>query len=415
MVEEDRFELMRLDQLREAAIKKGILGASKLNKREILRILRRVNELEESSRKKLLHSLTEYRIAGVHQIPKRYLALLALQAERFEDMKVADLRTLARRKGLEGVSRLRKKEIVNRLMDSYVESLRSEVLPGKSKLSLSKQWRAVVKLPWKKWLGRAVQVASAVGIFLTVTGVVVVPILASRVSASLDRTVLTISQEVTMAAVSLQQMNLIIEDGVQTLEAAEDSVRSLGRSMDDTQSFINSTAELLVDHTPDIVEDTREALLSAEEGARAVDQVLRNLATLRFLTGVSYDPEKPLDQGISGVTDSLEPLPDALREVGVELDQAGASLDEVSTSLENMADELQDFTDEVSGKNLVLANLAGDLDSLSKELDDARGMIDRGLLMGAIIIELVLIGHALGQVAIFYVGHDMTRGEREDR
>jgi hypothetical protein len=409
MVERNRFESMKLDQLREVAIIKGILGASKLSKGDIQHFLQRLRELEAFPRNKLLDSLKEYQVTGIRRMTKNHLALLVLQTERFQETKVADLRTSARKIDLKDIGRMRKKEIVKQLLSSYAESLRSEALDAKPRLPLPKQLRVGAGIPWKKWLGRAVQLASAVNILFCLVSLVLVPILGSRVSTFLDRAVLTASQEVEMAAVSLRQVNLILDEGVQTLHAAGVSIRNLESSLEDTQPLISSTSDLLTDHTPKAIEDTREALLAVHEGAQAVDQVLQSLAKLGFITGVSYDPEQPLDEGISQVADSLEPLPDALREVGEELTQAGESLEDVGTSLENMGEELEDFADEISSKNFVLANLAKDLDTLSVNLEHARNRIGPGVLMVVVIVEILIFGYALGQAAIFYVGRDLAR------
>jgi hypothetical protein len=413
MVEEAQFDSMTLDQVRKVAVERGILGASKLTKKALLRHLRRLQELESTSQIDLQTSLEMYQIEGIMHMLPHHLALIALQADRLMQNSVADLRDLARKEGIEDVGRLRKKEIVAQILASYADSIRSEASRAERQIPIQAPLRSHVRLRLRRWLGRAIQVASAAGIALSIVCLILVPILAYRVSDSIDGLLLTISEETSMAAVSLRQVRLSISEGVQTLEAAEASIRNMERSMKDTKPLIGSTVELLVEHAPKIIDDTRHALGSAEESARAVDQVLRNLARLGPITGVSYDPEQPLDEGIADVTGSLEPLPATLREVGDELNQAGSSLEEVSGSLGVVGDEMKDFAEEISSKNFMIANLADDLDTLSEAVDHARDRIKPMVLVGAVCIGLFLIGVALGQTAMYDVGRNMYRMERE--
>jgi hypothetical protein len=407
----DKYQLdsMSLAQLRKVAVKKNIPRASKLDKQELLQILLKLRQLESMSRTKLLTSLKEYGIKGIREMPEDHLVLIALQVDRFNQFKVSDLRTLVQKDDLVGVSRLNKKEIVKRLLDAYTEDLRSEPSRGNRRQLNQEPFSLLAFLPLKKWLGRAIQISSTIGIILSLLSMVLVPILVSQVSSWIDGKILAISNEATKAAGSIRQLSVTLDKGVHTLEAAEISMRRIENSLQNSEPLIDSTAELLGDLAPDIIDNTRDALLSAEESAHSVDQVLRNLARFGPLTGVTYAPDQPLDEAIAGVAESLEPLPAALRRAGVELSQTDSSLIEVRTSLNKVGDELGSFAEEISDKNILLMNVAEDLDRLSKESDKSRGMIKNFEWMGIIILEVLIIGHALGQMAILYVGFNLTQ------
>jgi ABC-type transporter Mla subunit MlaD len=172
--------------------------------------------------------------------------------------------------------------------------------------------------------------------------------------------------------------------------------------------LIDSTAELIGEQAPVIITDTRNALTFAEDGAIAIDQVLRTLAVFGPITGVTYSPERSLNEGLSEVAESLGPLPAALREVGDELGQAASSLETIGSSLDEVGEELGSFAEDISGKSAILANLAGDLDTLSRDTNAARGKIGPVVLVLSTVLELLLIGQALGQSAIFHVGRSMS-------
>ena len=242
---------------------------------------------------------------------------------------------------------------------------------------------------------------------LSLVGMVLVPILAFRFSNWIDGVLFTISVETDLAADSIHQVAFVLDEGAQTLEAAHASIRSVERSITDTKPLIDSTAQLIGEQAPEIITDTRNALTSAEDGAIAIDQVLRTLAVFGPITGVTYSPERPLDEGLSEVAESLEPLPAALREVGDELGQAASSLGTIGSSLEEVGEEMGSFAGDISGKSVILAKLASDLETMSKDTNTARGEIGPVVVILSTLLELLLAGQALGQSAIFHVGRSM--------
>ncbi|MGH2626309.1 MAG: hypothetical protein ACRDHY_06610, partial [Anaerolineales bacterium] len=98
-----------------------------------------------------------------------------------------------------------------------------------------------------------------------------------------------------------------------TLEEASATLRQVRRSLEESGPLLNSISRLVGEDAPTTLESTRDAILATRSGARAIDQVLRGLATVGFLTGVRYDPAEPLDQSLAGVAEAIAPLPDSLR------------------------------------------------------------------------------------------------------
>jgi len=413
MVDQHQLESMSVDQLRNAALKRNIPEITKLAKQELLQVLQKFAELESMSRTKLLASINEYGVKGSRELPKDQLALIALEADRLTHYSVSDLRSLAQAKNLTGLSRLKKQEIIKKLLDEYVEDLGTEPSIGNRALPGQESFSSQEFQPVRKWLGRAIQISSLIGVILSLMIMAFLPILVSRAYSWIDGRMISISQEARYAAGSIRELSLVLNNGAGTLEAAELSMRSIENSLQNTEPIIDSTVELLGDLAPDIIDNTRGALESAEEGARAVDRVLRNLAILGPLTGVTYDPDQALDEGIAAVTGSLEPLPAALREVAGELSQAGSSLTEVRLSLDKFDDELGSFTEEISDKDKALENAAEDLDTLARQADKTRNLIGKFKLISIVILEILFIGQALGQIAIFYVGLSLSNANRK--
>ncbi len=405
------FDSLSGRQLRELATQKRIPGTAKLKPQEILRLLHALHALETIPKQELLTSLKAYGIKNLRETPKNQLVLIALQADRYRQADQAELLRMAR-KANKNLYHLEKKDIVKQLLSDYAAQLHANTLIDDHDPLIRKKTGIFRNQSLKSVIGRAVQTTCVVGIVMDFLGILLIPFLTARISSWVDERLISVAQETTRLSDSIQQINTTINNGVVVLGTAETTIRSIESSIEDTGPLIDSSASLIGDQAPQIIDDTHDALLAAEEGAGAIDQVLRNLAKISFLTGVSYAPEIPLDEAISEVADSLEPLPDDLRRVGDELGQIRSGIKDVGSALKVAGDDLKAFTEDLGSKDETLAELADDLQVLSEEIDNARGTIHLVVLAGAIFLEFLLIGHVTGQAAIYYVGREMANTMR---
>ncbi len=208
---------------------------------------------------------------------------------------------------------------------------------------------------------------------------------------------------------TIREVDNSLDDAVLVLDGARLTLTSVAGSVEDSKPLIRSTGELLGDRIPQIIDNTRQALVSAEEGAKAIDQVLRGLASLGPITGITYNPDKPLDKAISDVAISLEPLPGELVIVRDDLESSTSDLDEVTESLEKASGDLGTFSDGLVGMEDKLAKLADDLDVIADQLTQAETQLS-SLIVGALVtVELILLWFVFCQSAIFIVGSRLMR------
>lgn len=398
---------MSVRQIRELAKQKRIPGAAKLNPKEILHLLRSLQLLEAKPKTELLALLKAYEIRYLREVPKNHLALIALQAAHYHQANQAELLRIARKAG-KFLYHLEKNDIIKQLLADYAAKLIAESSSADKDAKIPEKVSSFRDISLKSRIGRAVQFISVVGIVLDILGILLIPFLAARVSSWADERMVSMAQETNRLSDSIRQINITIDSGVVVLGTADTTIRGIESSIEDTGPLIDSSASLIGNQAPQIIDDTHDALLVAEEGARAIDQVLRNLAKISFLTGVSYAPEIPLDEAISEVADSLQPLPDDLRRVGDELAQIRSGIDDVGNALLIAGDELQVFSEELGSKDETLSGLADDLEVFSEEIGNARGTLRLVILAGVIFLGLLIVVHGTGQVAIFYFGREMT-------
>lgn len=263
--------------------------------------------------------------------------------------------------------------------------------------------------PLERRLGFAIRLAGAVGIVLGLLGIILIPFISGRASTFARNTLTTATGGVRSMTKTIREVDDSLVDAVLVLDGARLTLTSVASSVEGSKPLIRSTGELLGDRIPQIIDNTRQALVSAEEGAKAIDQVLRGLASLGPITGITYNPDKPLDKAISDVAISLEPLPGELVIVRDDLESSTSDLDEVTESLEKASGDLGTFSDGLVGLEDKLAKLADDLDVIADQLTQAETQLS-SLIVGALVtVELILLWFVFCQSAIFIVGSRLMR------
>ncbi len=262
-------------------------------------------------------------------------------------------------------------------------------------------------------LGLALQLVSAVSLLISAAGLIILPILYFRGAEAAELALETLSREVQEAAEFTLSLGQDLDRSHQVIQSTVDVFVEIDSTLQASQPLVEDTALLLNETAPDLIAETSAALTAAEEGARAVDQVLRSLARIRFITGVFYDPDQSLDAGIAAAGKGLEPLPEALREVGTALENSGSGLGELRSALGNFSIELDTFSDRIIKQQDRLNDLAVQLGEISGQLEKIGGQAHRAAIIFSILTDLVLAGKMVILLALFQLGRDM-RDPAED-
>jgi hypothetical protein len=164
--------------------------------------------------------------------------------------------------------------------------------------------------------------------------------------------------------------------------------------------LLNSVGSLLADELPQSIEATQHALISAQDGAAAMDRVLRGLRLL----GLDYDPELPLDQSLAQTADSLDGLPEALRQTEQDLSQSqddltqmgddlallAKNLDAFSNDLDDIVTEIQGVTENLENTSVLIGNWSDRLPSLRWLLAGVSFLL--GLWFAVLHLNLWVVG-----------------------
>lgn len=271
--------------------------------------------------------------------------------QHLEAKTVAQLRVEARQLGHSGVSRLRKAELIDLLLRQREE--RAEAVPRDAKEQRSA-------------IGRLLQAVAVVGLLIGLVVAMLGPLVAVRGSRRLREGLVAASATAEGLAETVGASERSLRSAGASLEAARQGMQSVEGSLEGSDPLLGSLSDLLGDELVSTLETTQASLKSAEQGAAAMDQVLRGL---RFL-GLEYDPNQPLDRSLAEAAASLEPVPPALEKVESELGETRVDLKGIRVELRALDRELERLS----------KDLEATADSLGKQaatLERAAGRLDR--------------------------------------
>lgn len=196
-----------------------------------------------------------------------------------------------------------------------------------------------------------------------------------------------------------------------TLDETSTTLRQVRRSLEDSEPLLDSVGRLVGEDAPTTLESTRDAILATRTGARAIDQVLRALDAVRFITGVRYDPAESLDQSLGGVAEAIGPLPDSLRAAAGDLDRATAGFRDVELGLAQTADEMRALAISMQNLSWALDAQEVELDRIAAALASASDRANGIVTVTAGVLALTLIGGGLTQTAVLILGRSLAQGE----
>lgn len=196
-----------------------------------------------------------------------------------------------------------------------------------------------------------------------------------------------------------------------TLEETSTTLRQVRRSLEDSEPLLDSVGRLVGEDAPTTLESTRDAILATRTGARAIDQVLRALDAVQFITGVRYDPAESLDQSLGGVAEAIGPLPDSLRAAAGDLDRATEGFRDVELGLAQTADEMRALAISMQNLSWALDAQEVELDRIAAALASASDRATGIVTVTAAVLALTLIGAGLTQTAVLILGRSLAQGE----
>ena len=260
-------------------------------------------------------------------------------------------------------------------------------------------------------LGRLIAAWAAGTILACALGLLLLPLAAGGAAQAVRAGLTNAAGEAAGMSGTLRTAADGLAEASATLEETGATLRQVRRSLEDSEPLLDSVGRLVGDDAPTTLESTRDAILATRSGAQAIDQVLRALSRVSFLTGVRYEPDESLDQSLAGVAEAIGPLPDSLRAAAGDLDSATAGFREVELGLTQTADEMRVLAISMQNLSWSLDAQGVEFDRIAAALESASDRATGIVTLAAGLLALMLIGTGLTQAAVLMLGRGLAKGE----
>ncbi|MFP3897654.1 MAG: hypothetical protein ACLFV5_12575, partial [Anaerolineales bacterium] len=241
----------------------------------------------------------------------------------------------------------------------------------------------------------------ALGIVLSVLGVIGVWRVAENTTVAVDDSLASLSETLEDVDQSLNVVSNTLDGAAVATDGLYTTTLDVSQTLSSTRITIDEMAALAEDDLPQSIEASLVALEALEETAGMIDQVLRGLQ--RFGVG-DYAPEVPLDQAVAETSAGLEPVPESLRLMGAGLRQTGDGLEDIQRGLVLMRYHMMDIRQNVVDAEAAVTSHRTALVQLQTRGSTLRGAVARPIRAVGWAASLLLVWIGLSQLAILHWG-----------
>jgi hypothetical protein len=195
----------------------------------------------------------------------------------------------------------------------------------------------------------------------------------------------------------------VVGDG---LASAERTSRGLEHSLVDGAALLRETADLTRDDVAESLESFERSMPALIQVSGTVDRTLRAVDDLPV--GPAYDPQEPFDETLRALQDDLDGLPDDLRDQADAIDEAGDNLDRVGRQSAEIADSITEIRASLTETGRVLGEYRSTAAQARDLLEQTRSDLNRRLWVLRVLVVLLGVIYAVGQVLLIHLGSRMA-------
>jgi methyl-accepting chemotaxis protein len=262
----------------------------------------------------------------------------------------------------------------------------------------------------RRVLGGSLMAFSALGLVISLLGLVVVCTLGRQVASNADHAL-----EITVAALTSTKQNLdlthrALGEARVALDTTETFVAEADSGLENTSALMGSLSEILGTDLPDVIEETQNSLSAAEEGAAVIEDVLHGLNAISGLTGLTYDPEVSLTEGLAGINESLDTIPSTLAQLDDSLGAAQKNLDDLQTALSQVATPLNESKVVLAEAQTSVESFSGVMEQLTSSVSHLRALLPAWIRAAIFALGFLLVWLAVSQIGLLWQGWEMVSG-----
>jgi peptidoglycan hydrolase CwlO-like protein len=262
----------------------------------------------------------------------------------------------------------------------------------------------------RRIFGLLLIIATVIGLVFSLVGIFYVWKYQSSVAVNLQSTLTLMSDTHDATAQGLVVTEAALKSSVDTVANMQSTIETTAKTIESTNPMIDEIADLMDNQLPQTIRATQSSLLSAQESARTIDQMLTTLSAVNIpLIGplVSYNPDKPLSESLGEVASSLDGLPESFAGLNKSLRATQSNVQTFQADLTVTAASVGQIKESVAQYEKVVAQYQQSLDQVNKKIATLSATVPSATRTGAIALTVFLIWMALAQIGLAAQGWEM--------
>jgi len=257
-----------------------------------------------------------------------------------------------------------------------------------------------------KLIGVLLITAAVLGILLSLSG----GVLLWRSTSQTEAMILSTAETVAETLQTTDDLMGILQD---MLSAVEESFALIEASLGDSSLAIDNTADmtdslgtLMGEDMADVLDETLQALNATKQTARLIDDTLKIVSALPLI-GARYAPDVTLESSIEQVSNSLDPVPDALDEIENSLQTASTDLSIVKDDLDAMQEIMGDIKTDMGETVVLVETYHQNLGDLQDRFESFEEKLPRRLQVFNIGTTVFLVWLFISQLGLLTQGFEL--------
>ncbi len=204
-----------------------------------------------------------------------------------------------------------------------------------------------------------------------------------------------------------------VVDSLQALQSALDTTAS---TIDSTDPMLATAIDMLDEKLPNTIRATQTSLESAQASAKVIDSFLGVISRIPFIN-VNYDPDKPLNESLGEIAESLDQFPAAFTRFSQSMGDSRDQLEVLQADLELMREAIGQIESSLEESKGVIEQYLETVATIQENLARLQENIPTWVDSVAWGATIFLVWMALAQIGLFTQGLELlriTKGQEAD-
>ena len=258
----------------------------------------------------------------------------------------------------------------------------------------------------RRALGRAVMVAAVVACITCLVGIFVAWRLVGELAHTTSSSLVIVGDTLATVDDTLDVADSVIESVDGGIGTIQESFDTMSTTVDNGAATLTAFAELTANVAPNL-ERIDNGLGNLQSAVDVVDGALRELSAVPF--GPDYDPATGLAASVQAVRDDLQPIADDLSNASGTLSDLAASSDDVTDRLDALAIDLDAVDRSLDESRVLIERYRQSTSDASALAAGTRDDLDRDVWLSRILIVVLGLAIAVGQIAPYRIGRELAR------